>query len=197
MKTGCYFDPVVNFQGFDVFVVPEREHPVGYWYAADGRWYMARGRKLLTTVGGTFDNPTAYTEQIVGSCEWRDGHFLYDFMGDRGAVPLTLIAEGLDGSGAYFDPRYRGSGFSVLRFADERMVADWFTCDPSGNQIWFSCVGRPESLRIRQLVGASFRYPSGELLPAGEATLIDNVFTYTLDAVGFRREGEQRLERLI
>ena len=194
MNNGCYYDPFTVGQGFDIF------GNLGYWYtheAGQQRWYYFNGPKLYTTSGGTFADPTKRTVHEIGTVRFKDNVFIYeDDEHGRGAIELTAIATSDDPrSGGYYDVTKAGSGLSVQHFGD-RCSAYWYTYE-SGKQRWFSCSGEPSALNIYEWVGGVFRYPGGELLPAGSATLTDTLFTYNLDAmILLKAQGQLNLTRL-
>ncbi len=75
-----------------------------------------------------------------------------------GANPFALQ----NYTGAWFDPQQAGHGLFLDQLADGRLVAWWFTFDPSGNQAWFGGVGQ---IQGTQAVVSVVRTQGARFLP--------------------------------
>ena len=202
MRQGCYKD--ITGQGVDVFTKDDRI--LVYWYTfdrnGDRRWFWATGvadnlLTLFTTTDGTFDNPRKCKVVRAGTAQFKDDVFLYNSeQHGRGAIePKPIVYSTDTRSGAYYQPDQAGSGLSIQYLPNDRASAYWFTYH-DGKQKWFTCQGHTYGMKMYEWVGGTFRYPAGELIEVGGASLDGMKFTYELDAVGIKAQGELNLTKL-
>ena len=148
--SGLWYNPDMDGQGFDIDIHNGRMVLAWYTYgnwpisginAAQQKYYIAscpltEGLEefdLVTTDGGTFENPSQRTERVAGKGQIyffneTQGVFLYDTEDHGyGAVEITRLLEPSkdDRNGFWFDPERNGEGMST------NIIAPKTTANPS------------------------------------------------------------------
>lgn len=179
---------------------------------------------LWKSHGGTFHDPSAYTEKKVGIgqvyfYDHGKGVFVYqtDDYGNGSieitpAAPLTTDPR----NGMRYDPTKKGSGFCIQYYdnmpnpetglLEDRISMYWYTYDLQYRQLWFSCEGllNPATstydMIVYEVLNGEFMYPSAVVFKeVGKASLYsDNTtFVYVINSDKVEAHGKQDLTEVV